>query len=71
MLYVSNGTTRVIPINDLGVSIHPGETWHLVDNTLTQTSHDLASLIWTGELRAWDKQSLIWMFRDIEWKEIS
>ena len=75
MLYVTNTTNKAIAIEDLGVCIHPGETWHLVDNTLTHTSphtsHDLASLIWVGELRAWNKQSLIWVFKDIEWKEIS
>ena len=71
MLYVNNRTKKSVAIEDLGVRMHPGETWHLVDDTLVQTSHDLASLIWTGELAAWNKQSLIWIFRNIEWKELS
>jgi len=70
MLYVSNNTNRVIAVEDLGVRMHPGETWNFVDNALLTCSHDLTSLIWAGELIAWDKQSLIWIFRNIEWKEL-
>ena len=70
MLYVSNKTKRQIAIEDLGVRMYPGETWHLVDSVLPH-SYDLESLISIGELAAWDKQSLIWIFRDIEWNELS